>query len=152
MKRFIKVLKYFIAIMMIILVIVVFTGVFFRYILHRALFWSTELSIFLQMWIVFVGGAIAFYEKSHISINIFTKKLKYKSKIILEFVCNLILMSFFILLIVKGINIVKINMTSLSEALKIPYGLVYICVPFSSFVMFIQTFLNLFTFLEKEAK
>ncbi len=101
------------------------------------------------MWIVFVGGAIAFYEKSHISINIFTKKLKYKSKIILEFVCNLILMSFFILLIVKGINIVKINMTSLSEALKIPYGLVYICVPFSSFVMFIQTFLNLFTFFRK---
>jgi len=144
MKTFLQILKCTIAFLMVFLVIVVFVGVFYRYVLQKALFWSTEVSIFLQIWVVFIGASIAFCEKSHISIDVFTKALRYKHRIVLEFICNLIIMSFFILLFIKGISIVRINMTSLSEALKIPYGLVYICVPFSSFIMLIQTLLNLY--------
>jgi TRAP-type C4-dicarboxylate transport system permease small subunit len=122
------------------LVIIVGAAAFSRYVLHQSLHWGTEAPNFLFMWIVFLGAAIAYRDKKHIAFDIFVKKLPSQLGTVAEMTSLLILTAFFGFLLVTGVKVVLLNMGSETEALKIPYGIVYASVPISSFLMLLESF------------
>jgi TRAP-type C4-dicarboxylate transport system permease small subunit len=131
-------LKFIVVLFTCALVIIVGAGAFFRYVLHQSLHWATEAPNFLFMWIVFLGAAIAYRDKKHIAFAIFVEKLPTKMRSVVEMGGILILTAFFTFLLVTGIKVVWINMTSETEALKIPYGVVYAGVPIAGFLMLLD--------------
>jgi TRAP-type C4-dicarboxylate transport system permease small subunit len=132
-------LKFIVVIFTCALVIIVGAGAFFRYILHQSLHWATEAPNFLFMWMVFLGAAIAYRDRKHIAFSVFIEKLPAKIRSTIQMTSILILTAFFAFLLVTGSKVVLINMASETEALKIPYGIVYAGVPIASFLMLIDS-------------
>jgi TRAP-type transport system small permease protein len=132
-------LKFIVVLFTCALVIIVGAGAFFRYILHQSLHWATEAPNFLFMWIVFLGAAIAYRDKKHIAFAIFVEKLPLRIRNFVEMTTILTLTAFFAFLLVTGSKVVLINMASETEALKIPYGIVYAGVPIASFLMLLDS-------------
>ena len=82
---------------------------------------------------------IAYREKRHIGFTIFLEKLPPKIRNITKTGGLVILTAFFVFLLVTGTQVVLINLESETEALKIPYGIVYAGVPLSSFLMLLES-------------
>lgn len=56
-------------------IIILFSGVIARYVLHAPLIWSDELASMLFLWIAMLGSAIAFKRGEHMRMTAFTGKL-----------------------------------------------------------------------------
>ena len=67
------------------MIVITFIQVFCRYILNAALPWAGELTIFLFIWVIFLGAAITLSKGLHIGVDIFTSILKNLTKINLYF-------------------------------------------------------------------
>lgn len=139
MSAIYRVLRGVLFVFICLLVLTVGLGAFSRYFLHRSLYWSTEVPNFLFMWIVFLGSAVAYRDKKHIAFSILLERLNPGIRRLVQIIGASILSAFFLFLLVAGTKVVLTNMESESEALKIPYGIVYSCVPVSSFLMLLDS-------------
>ncbi|WP_157017190.1 TRAP transporter small permease [Mesorhizobium xinjiangense] len=119
-------------------------GVFYRYLLRQSLHWATEVPNVLLIWIVFLGSVVAFYEKRHIVFDAFVEALPATLSRLLRILSELLVLVFFVVLIVYGYQIVMQAMNSLSDALKLPRGYFYICLPLSAGLMALCSLENLF--------
>jgi TRAP-type C4-dicarboxylate transport system permease small subunit len=117
------------------LVITVAMGVFYRYALRSSLYWATEVPNFILVWIVFLGSVVAFYDNKHIAFTLVGKKIGGRTEVLFELVSALIILAVLLTLTYFGILLVGSTMKSASEALKIPQGYIYACVPISSTLM-----------------
>jgi TRAP-type C4-dicarboxylate transport system permease small subunit len=72
-----KVEKFFGAVLMLCMAVIITLSVAFRYFLNSPLSWAGEVSIFLLIWISFIGGSLGLKYKTQASVTI-----------ILEFVSN----------------------------------------------------------------
>ena len=63
------IVKYMIAVLFTVLVVLVFFQVFNRFIVRKSLTWSTELANFVMMWIALLGSAVLMRNKGHMAIN-----------------------------------------------------------------------------------
>lgn len=61
--------EYAVSALLIVMVVVVFLQVIFRFILRASLPWSEELSRYVMVWIAFLGAAIGVRRKSHIGVE-----------------------------------------------------------------------------------
>lgn len=126
------------------LVFSVALGVFYRYFMQQSLYWATEVPNFILVWIVFLGSVVAFHEKQHIAFTVLTDRLGAGARKAMEILVSLIVLTFLGVLIYYGLNLVAQTMDSPSEALKIPQGYLYSCLPISMALMALSTLENLF--------
>lgn len=126
------------------LVFSVALGVFYRYVLQQSLHWATEVPNVVLIWIVFLGSVVAFYEKRHIAFEAFVDALPTALSRTLRIVAELLVLTFLVVLIVYGYQIVMQAMNSLSDALKLPRGYFYICLPLSAALMGLCSLENLY--------
>ena len=140
-------LRVVIGLLIVALVVSVAMGVFYRYALRQSLHWATEVPNVLLIWIVFIGSVVAFYEKRHIAFEAVVDALPASLSRAVKIVAELIVLGFLVLLVVYGYQIVMQAMVSLSDALKVPRGYFYICLPLSAALMALCSVENLFRLL-----
>ncbi|MFV0492227.1 MAG: TRAP transporter small permease [Pseudorhodobacter sp.] len=131
------------------LVISVAIGVFWRYALSNSLYWASEVPNVILIWIVFLGSVVAFYERRHIAFGALVDALPARSRWLLNIVAELVVLAFLLALFYYGITIVRQAMSSLSDALKIPRGYFYLCMPISSVLMAACSIENLFNLVRR---
>lgn len=139
-----KIFKYVVTIFILALTVTVTIHVFFRYVLHNTLFWGTEISVIFFMWIVFLGAAIAYHENMHICFDVFLSKMKPGLRKVVNLINYLFILFFMGYIVFFNFDVVTKNMGSYTEALKLPYGLVYSCMPISCFYIFIDTIAKMY--------
>lgn len=120
-----------ITIMMMIMVILIFTQVFTRYILSNSLGWTEEASRYLFIWLIFMSIGIAFVDKKHISIDIVLDILPEKFKKVILQLSYIILMGLSIFLFIQGMELISTlqEFSQKSSSLQIPMWLVYLALP-----------------------
>ncbi len=128
------------------LVVTVAMGVIYRYALKDSLFWATEVPRIILIWIVFLGSVVAYDEKKHIAFTALVGAFSQPVRTCLEIVSCLILLFFLVLITYFGAGLVTETMGSASEALKIPQGYIYSCLPISTGLMVVSTVKQLFSF------
>lgn len=142
-----------ITLMMFIMVVLIFTQVFTRYVLGNSLGWTEEASRYLFIWLIFLSIGIAFIDKKHISIDILLDVMpKTIQKIILQF-SYLCLMALCIFFFIQGMELVeKLQMFSQnSSTLQIPMWLVYLSLPVGFLVAFFRLIHNsILLYVKKE--
>lgn len=138
-----QVLRWFIGILIVALVVSVAMGVFWRYGLRNSLYWANEVPNVILIWIVFMGSVVAFYERRHIAFAALVEALPARVRQILSVVAELVVLAFLVALVVYGYTIVSGAMNSLSDALKIPRGYFYLCMPISAALMALCSIENL---------
>lgn len=117
------------------LILIVAINVLCRYILRNSLFWVTELTCYILVYLIFLGSALALYQGEHVGINTDRIKIPKALNFFLKrasIFLNYIFISF---LIVFGTILSCQNMKSYTGVLPIPMGYVYFAVPVSGVVM-----------------
>jgi len=124
-----------IATLYLIMIVITFSQVIFRYLLDSALPWAGELAIFFFIWIIFLGASIALIKGVHIGVDIFTNFLNKKFKKINLVLINFIIIIFCSLIIYGSIPLIIDNFSQRSPALEIRLSYVYACIPISMISM-----------------
>jgi TRAP-type C4-dicarboxylate transport system permease small subunit len=119
--------------------IVVLMEVILRYFFSITFQWSGELTIFLFIYLVFLGVPIAFREKAHVLIQFFVSFLPARVQKWLQRILDILIG---VCITVVAISTVKM-MTGLLGAtiapgLKIPYGFVYAAAPIGIALLLIE--------------
>ena len=123
--------KPIIAILFSLMIVITFTQVIFRYLLNSALPWAGEITIFLFIWVIFLGAAITLSKGLHIGVDIFTSFLNEKNKNIFLILTNLLIILFCFLIIIGSAPLIIDNFTQRSPALEIRLSYVYAVIPIS---------------------
>jgi len=150
-RRVNTILRAVIGLLIATLVVSVGMGVFYRYVLKESLYWATEVPNVLLIWIVFLGSVVAFYEKRHIAFSVLAEALPAPLSRLICIIAEIIVLGFFIIMLVYGWQIVTQAMNSLSDALKIPRGYFYLCLPISAALMAACSAENLFKLVRHPA-
>jgi TRAP-type C4-dicarboxylate transport system permease small subunit len=118
--------------------------VFSRYIFQNPSSFTDELSRYLLVWLGMLGAAYVAGQNQHLSIDIVLRKLESKSKIRLQLLINILILSFALFAMVfGGSNLVYITymLHQKSATLQIPLAYVYSIIPFSGLlVIYYQLF------------
>jgi len=128
------------------LVIDVVLGVSTRYLLGDQVKWTEELARFLLIWVVLLGGAVAFGTKGHLGVDYFVSKFHPEAKKMMEVVVHLIVLFFAItIFIYGGSQVVRdaLQMEQTTPALHWMMGYVYLALPVSGCFMVLYTMENL---------
>lgn len=144
MKKINHYIDYMIASLLGILVLVMFMQVLFRYIFNHSLSWSEELAKFIFIWVTFLGAAVCFRDRMHISIDFLVERLSVKQKTFLEFFNMLLSLIFSGIMVAIGFLWVRDCPRTSSPALDFPYNLVfYGALPLSMLFSFIYELIRL---------
>ena len=99
---FVKYIKYFIGILLIILSLSVFISVLTRYIFKIAIPELIIIQKFSLSWLVFLGAAEAVKESQHLSIDMFSKFLSVKNRYIKQIIIDIFLFIAIIIFFMAG--------------------------------------------------
>lgn len=142
LKRFLsylsRILEFFTAFSMGILVLDVTWQVVTRFILKNPSDFTEELATFLMIWVGLLGAAVAYNRKAHLGIDYFVSKLSTRTRYITEgIVYSVVLLFSLTVLFYGGIQLVIETFTlgQVSPSLGLQLGFVYLCVPVSGFFL-----------------
>jgi TRAP-type C4-dicarboxylate transport system permease small subunit len=130
-----KYMTILLGILLAIMSIVIIFQVFSRYLLSLPLPWSEELSRYIMIYTVFFGAALALRYQKLIAVEVLAEKLSWKNRRILKTVVNLISIAFFILLLVKGIEMMTKVHLQISPALQLPMSIPYASIPIGAILL-----------------
>jgi TRAP-type transport system small permease protein len=124
-------------IMAILMTVMIFLQVIFRYVIGSSLSSSEELARYAFIWSVAMGTAIALKTRSHMGVELLVDNLPKNIRKYVEVFASFLNLTFFAILIIYGFSMTAKTMDQLSPALSLPMGFVYICIPLSAVVLFL---------------
>jgi TRAP-type C4-dicarboxylate transport system permease small subunit len=119
--------------------VVVFCGVFSRYVLGDPWQWTEESARLIFIWVVFTAASIAVRRGIHFRFTLLLDSVGPLAKGALEILANGWVILFAGILLVKGWSFALMNMKQLTPSLVIPWGWVYIAVPISAALMILYS-------------
>ena len=139
-----KVLSAIITTLFMMLVVITFGQVVFRYLIGYSLYWSEEAARYLFVWISFLGSAVALQKGVHIGFDVCVEKLPPRIRTWVLLFGDLCVFSFLVCLTYLGFLVARQNMIQQSAALEIPMGLVMSAVPIGTALMGIIVAVQIF--------
>ena len=143
-QRLINVVEWWTVFLLVLMVVVVSLGIFFRYVLNASLSWYDEFASYLLVWLTFYGAAVASYRHRHIGFEIVVDKLLPTPKRIVEFVAESCVLTFQIVLFYYGWLLLQRmgNETSVS-LVWVKMGWIYSVLPITGGLMLTISILRL---------
>jgi len=105
--RLISVLDWWSMFLLVLMVVVVFLGVFFRYVLGASLAWYDEFASYLLVWLTFYGAVVASYRGRHIGFDVVVNRLMPSARRMIKIVAELFVLGFQIVLFYYGWNLMQ---------------------------------------------
>lgn len=118
-----------------------FINVLLRYIFVAPIGWAEELSLYLIVWVVFVGSSVAVRTQSHIGVDLLPLVLPPAARRLLAmFVAILILVFMAVFFYFSGAHTLRIYRSGqLTPVMLAPMWLTYLAMPVGSALMFLRT-------------
>ncbi len=142
-------LKWVCALLMGIITATVFLQFAARYVFKSGIIWAEEVARYSAVWMTFLGAALALMFGSHAAIQVFIKKMPKGFQYLASILGHLAMIIFLVVIVVKGLGVVALTIADFSPGMKIPLGLVYLALPFSSVIMLIYLTGELYRLLKK---
>jgi C4-dicarboxylate transporter, DctQ subunit len=117
--------------LMLVMAIIVALAVFFRYVLNVPIFWAGEISVFLLIYITFIGGSLGIKYKKQASVTILIEHLPEKVKKAVSITGHIMMLLFmFIILFYSYTWIFSPNVAlQKSSAILLPMWIPYAILP-----------------------
>lgn len=100
--RLINVLDWWSMFLLVLMVVVVFMGVFFRYVLGASLAWYDEFASYLLVWLTFYGAVAASYRGRHIGFDLVVNRFMPNTRRMADVIAELFVLGFQIVLFYYG--------------------------------------------------
>ena len=124
------------ALLVLLLTVMVFLQVLFRYVLHSPLAWSEEFAMFLFQWCIFIGAALAVRHGYHFHVDLVTSRLSGRWKASFQLLASAIIFVVAYVMIHMGIKMVLTN-EYIYPTLQIRVSYAYLAFPVSGVLIFI---------------
>jgi TRAP-type transport system small permease protein len=128
-------LQWIAALMLLAIVLIVLSNVFFRYFLHIGLGWTEEAARFLLIAMTFVAAAIAVKDWGHFRLLLIEKWIPKSLQRPVQLFAVLVVFAMSVILIRYGIAIANISWFQTSPTMEWSMGYLYLVVPASGVVM-----------------
>ncbi|MGI6031675.1 MAG: TRAP transporter small permease [Eubacteriales bacterium] len=128
MDRLCKALFYICALLLFILLAVCFANVVSR-LLKAPLYWADEAQRFIMIWMAFLAFPVLIHDRGHLVVDLVSTLFPKKWHRPMYLIGDVLLLGFLIFIFPFCLEMVGVNMISMSSAMRIPMGLVYICMP-----------------------
>jgi TRAP-type C4-dicarboxylate transport system permease small subunit len=117
-----------------VMTVVTFLQVLFRFVLKLPSSWTGEVVTFSFIYVVFLGAALAVKHNTHIMVDI-VDGLPFSIKKAIDLVSHILVLIFLIVFTYYGWIHTLNSMSTLTPALEIPKGYIYVVAPFSGMLM-----------------
>lgn len=131
--------NWFLALLMVAMVVIISAQVWYRFILNNPLSWSEEAGRYLFVWISFMGAAAGVRYQVHLGIDLLQKFLAERPYRIVVVLVNLIIQIFLLVIIYWGFKILGIIKFQESASMHISMLYPYLAVPVGSIFMLINS-------------
>ncbi len=131
MKYLEKTLKFAMVLSSAILAIVTFLQVIMRFFFKMPVAWGQDIIRLSFVYLVFLGAAYCLKTNDHLNIDIIFSMVSNKTGKILQILINFVLLGFFILLLIYGIQFSKTGITQKAPYTAIPMIYYYASIPIS---------------------
>lgn len=119
---------------------ILFYGVILRYVLELPTTWQDEVARILLVWGILIGAAATLRENNHIRMDLVYRLFPKTFQKGIDFFANLVILSFFIFLMVSGLELVNQKLETGQTSLNgFPLWMIYLILPFSGLLMAIRT-------------
>lgn len=102
LSRFITVLEWWAMLLLVLMVVLVCLGVFFRYVLSASLAWYDEFASYLLVWLTFYGAVAASYHNRHIQFGTVVERFTANTRRKIATVAELFILGFNVVLFYYG--------------------------------------------------
>ena len=118
-----------------------FLNVLLRYVFLAPINWAEELTLYLMVWIVFVGGAVAVRTRGHIAIDLLPLVLSPANRRRLAIGVALATLAFFAVFFwYSGEHVLRVRSSGqTTPVMGAPMWLTYLAMPVGSFLMGLRT-------------
>ncbi len=123
--------------------IIVMLGILTRYVMVRPLFWTAELSRYLMIYMVFIGGALSFRNEKHPSLNFVIDKLPKKYRQVWDLVIDVFVLVVLCVFMYAGWHMISQKLVGRTPALRVSYRFIYLAIPLGGLTMTIETILRM---------
>jgi TRAP-type C4-dicarboxylate transport system permease small subunit len=145
-----KIASHATVLLFIIMTLIVWAQIFFRFVLGGGIVWSEEIAKFLMVWMALLGASVLFAEGGHIAINYFIGKLRFLRYILMSHaILSAVL---FILLIYYGIDYAAFGYKSIATASGIRKFWPYLAIPVGGGFLLVQAFTRFVHLLKTDDK
>ena len=117
------------------IVLVTFTQVILRYVFNAAFFGAEELARFMFTWLIFLGATVALDRGMHFSVDTLVAKLPTLLKRLTFVAAQGFVLMVLGVLVVKGIQLTRLNWSQLSPAMQVPISIPYAAIPTAAALM-----------------
>ena len=116
-------------VMMVVLCVDVFLGVFSRYVMARTFTWYDEIARLLFVWIVFLGAAVGVRRSAHFRLHLVLDRFPPGLRRVAHVVGVLVVMGFGLLMIQQGWKLVELGQFQRTPVMGLSKQYVYASVP-----------------------
>ena len=135
-RRFIDLVEWWAMLLLVLMVVLVCLGVFFRYVLSSSLAWYDEFASYLLVWLTFYGAVVASYHGRHIAFEMVVDRFMRKTRRIVEAVAELFVLGFQVVLFYYGWLLTqKMGDETAVSLVWVKMGWVYSVLPITGGVM-----------------
>jgi TRAP-type transport system small permease protein len=126
-----------------VMVAVVISGVFARYLLQNPMSWTEEVSRFLMNWMALLGASIATRHRAHLGLVYFVQKFPISVQRLSKLLMDILIMVFLYLLTVEGFQMALTAKEQIEPTTGITMNYILICVPLAGLLLMIQLALQM---------
>jgi C4-dicarboxylate transporter DctQ subunit len=121
--------------------LLLFVNVVLRYVFLRPIHWAEETTLYLMVWIVFVGGSVIIRTRGHIAVDVLPIFLSARNSRRLGLAVSLVSLVFLgALAYYGGQHTLRVQSSGqVMPAMQAPMWWAYLAVPVGSVLMFIRT-------------
>jgi len=131
---------YSVTFLYLLMIIIIFLQVFFRFVIKASLPWSEELARYIMAWAVFIGASIAAKEGAHIGIDSIVTRLPNKMRNFVHTLAMALSFLFSIILVYLAVLVIQFLMQTgqKTPAMMVPMWIAYFSVLFGAVLMSIR--------------
>jgi C4-dicarboxylate transporter DctQ subunit len=124
--------------MVVVMTVVVFLQVVYRYVLAQPLYWSEELARYLFVWLSILGATLGLQKRGHFGLDVFFRMFPKKMKQSMRSFIYLLMGIVIFVILVQGITLVQKTASQESPAMGISMSWAYACLPVGGALMAIH--------------
>lgn len=121
--------------------LLLFVNVVLRYVFLMPISWAEEVSLYLLVWIVFVGASVAIRTRGHIAVDLLPMVLPAALRRVLMIFVGFVTLGFLaVFFYYSGLHTLRVyNSGQVTPVMQAPMWLTYFAMPFGSALMFLRT-------------
>jgi TRAP-type C4-dicarboxylate transport system permease small subunit len=126
-----------------VLIVSIFSEVFFRYVLNNPSPQLFELSIYAFVWVIYLGGALATRYNQHVRFDLIYSRLPPQVRRVLELVFDLITNGVLLVLFIPAVRYTFEMYKIKASALRVPWTFLLLVFPIFLALVLIHNFTNI---------